>query len=91
MQSLVFKATVGKNVVIEPGARVIGVTVADGRYIPAGVTVATQEAADGLPKITAEYVFAKLNDGVLRVNQEFADAYLQAGGAEDGPEAEAPP
>ncbi|MBI2765640.1 MAG: carbonic anhydrase [Chloroflexi bacterium] len=93
MQALVFKATVGKNVVIEPGAKVMGVNVADGRYVPAGTTVTTQEAADALPKITPDYVFAKLNAGVLQVNQEFADAYLAAasGGAEAAPKAEAAP
>jgi carbonic anhydrase/acetyltransferase-like protein (isoleucine patch superfamily) len=77
MQSLVFKATVGKNVVIEPGSRVIGVNVPEGRYIPAGSTITTQDAADALPKITDAYAFAKLNDGVLEVNEAFADKYLE--------------
>ncbi len=44
MQALVFKSVIGKNVVVEPGAKVIGVTVAEGRYIPAGSVVVTQEA-----------------------------------------------
>jgi len=77
MQALVFKAVVGKNVVIEPGARVIGVQIADGRYVPAGSTITTQQAADALPKITDDYPFAKLNDGVLEVNEAFADKYLE--------------
>lgn len=76
MQSLVFKATIGEHVVIEPGAKVIGVTVAAGRYVPAGMVVTTQAQADALPVITPEYPFATLNDGVLRVNGEFAGAYL---------------
>lgn len=80
MQALVFKAVVGKNVVIEPGARVIGVTIADGRYVPAGKTVSAQADADALPAITADYPFATLNEGVLHVNHEFADGYLQASG-----------
>jgi carbonic anhydrase/acetyltransferase-like protein (isoleucine patch superfamily) len=83
MQALVFKSVVGKNVVIEPGARVIGVQIADGRYVPAGSTITTQAAADALPKITDDYPFAKLNDGVLEVNEAFADKYLEmaTGGA----------
>ncbi len=93
MQALVFKATVGKNVVVEPGAKVIGVTIAEGRYVPAGSVVTTQAVADGLPKITPEYPFAKLNDDVLHVNNEFAEAYLdraQGGSSAGGAHGEAP-
>lgn len=77
MQALVFKAVVGKNVVIEPGAKVIGVTIPEGRYVSAGSVVTSQAAADALPKITPDYAFATLNNGVLEVNHEFADAYLE--------------
>ena len=80
MQALVFKATVGKNVVIEPGAKVIGVNVPDGHYVPAGAVVTTQAQADALPEITDAYAFATLNDGVLHVNAAFAEAY--GGGGE---------
>ncbi len=90
MQVLVFKAVVGKNVVIEPGAKIIGVTIAEGRYVPTGSIITTQKAADALPEITADYPFATLNAGVLHVNEAFADKYLEmatgeggAGGAED--------
>ncbi len=79
MQALVFKSVIAKNCVIEPGARVIGVTIAEGRYVPAGAVITTQEAADALPKITDSYQYAKLNDGVLHVNEQFADRYLQLG------------
>lgn len=77
MQALVFKATIGKNVVVEPGAKIIGVNVPEGRYVPAGMVVTSQEAADALPKITDAYPFAKLNAGVLEVNEAFADKYLE--------------
>ena len=82
MQALVFKATIGKNVVIEPGAKVIGVNVPEGRYIPAGMVVATQAQADALPEITAAYPFATLNDGVLQVNAAFAEGYLAVASGE---------
>lgn len=78
MQAMVFKASVGRGSVVEPGAKVIGVAVPPGRYVPAGVTVTTQQAADALPEITDRYVFRDLNDAVLHVNRSFADAYLAA-------------
>lgn len=92
MQALVFKAVIGKNVVVEPGAKVVGVTIADGRYVPAGKTVTSQAEADALPQITESYPFATLNDGVLHVNQEFADGYLELaeGGKSGSAHASAP-
>jgi carbonic anhydrase/acetyltransferase-like protein (isoleucine patch superfamily) len=87
MQVLVFKATVGKNVVIEPGAKIIGVSIPDKRYVPAGSVITSQAQADALPEITPDYPFAQLNDGVLHVNQSFADAYLhvnEGGSVESG-------
>ena len=78
MQALVFKASIGKNVVIEPGAKVIGVTIPADRYVPAESVVTKQELADTLPEITDDYAYATLNDGVLHVNQSLAEAYLGA-------------
>ena len=75
MQALVFKASVGAGSVLEPGARVIGVDVPAGRYVPAGTTVTTQAAADKLPAITASYAFRSLNDAVVAVNRSFAREY----------------
>lgn len=78
MKVLVFKSRVGKNCVIEPGAIVMGVTVADGRYVPAGSVIRTQEAADALPVITDDYPFKSLNKGVVHVNTALAKGYLAA-------------
>lgn len=75
MQAFVFRAKVGKNCVIEPGAKVIGVTIPDGRYVPAGEVIKTQEQADKLPVITDDYPNAKLNKGVLHVNEQLAEGY----------------
>jgi carbonic anhydrase/acetyltransferase-like protein (isoleucine patch superfamily) len=78
MQALVFKARVGKNVVVEPGAILWnGVTIADGCYVPAGMVVSTQEQADKLPKITDDYPLKDLNKGVLHVNEQLAEGYLE--------------
>ncbi|MBP7233107.1 MAG: carbonic anhydrase [Syntrophaceae bacterium] len=78
MKVLVFKSMVGKNCVIEPGAILMGVKVADGRYVPVGSVVKTQNEADSLPVITADYPLKDMNKGVLHVNKALAKGYLAA-------------
>ena len=77
MKSLVFKSFVGKQCVIEPGVILMGVTVPDGRYVPAGSVIKTQEQADQLPVITENYPFKTLNKGVVHVNTALAREYLK--------------
>lgn len=77
MQALVFRATVGKNCVIEPKALVIGVNIPDDRYVPAGALITTQTAADNLPTITTDYPLGGLNKAVVRVNTQLASGYQQ--------------
>ncbi|HOP64645.1 MAG TPA: carbonic anhydrase [Spirochaetota bacterium] len=79
MKALVFKAKVGKNCVVEPGCVLMGVTVADGKYVPAGTTVKNQEDADKLPVITDSYSMKDLNKDVIHVNTHLADGYNKAG------------
>ncbi|MBI2761317.1 MAG: hypothetical protein HYX51_07835 [Chloroflexi bacterium] len=83
MQALVFKAEIGEGSVIEPGAKVVGVKVAAGRYVPAGAVITTQAQADALPLITADYAYRTLNDGVISVNTQLADGYLGNGKVEE--------
>ena len=78
MKVLVFKSFVGRNCVIEPGAILMGVKVADGRYVPAGSIIKTQADADALPVITADYPMKEMNKGVLHVNKALAKGYLAA-------------
>ena len=78
MKVLVFKSSVGKNCVIEPGVILMGVKVADGRYVPAGSIIKTQAEADTLPVINADYPFKDMNKGVLHVNKALAKGYLAA-------------
>jgi carbonic anhydrase/acetyltransferase-like protein (isoleucine patch superfamily) len=78
MKSLVFKSFVGKQCVIEPGVILMGVTVPDGRYVPAGSVIRTQEQADQLSVITDDYPFKTLNKGVVHVNTALAREYLAA-------------
>lgn len=75
MKSMIFKARVGNNCVVEPGCLVIGVTVADGHYVPAGAVLKTQKDADELPVISADYAFKELNSEVVHVNTRLADEY----------------
>ncbi|MEJ5363274.1 MAG: carbonic anhydrase [Spirochaetota bacterium] len=75
MQSLVFRAKVGKGCVVEPKSLVMGVTIPDGRYVPAGSVIKTQKDADALPVIDEKYPFKSLNDGVIHVNVSLAEGY----------------
>ncbi len=77
MQAMVFKAWVGEGVVIEPGAKVIGVTIPAHRYVSAGQTITDQKVADNLPVITDAYPFRSLNDAVVHVNTSLASGYNQ--------------
>jgi carbonic anhydrase/acetyltransferase-like protein (isoleucine patch superfamily) len=74
MQALVFRAELGDHVVVEPGAKLIGVKVASGRYVPALSLITTQEQADALPVITVTYPYRRLNEGVVSVNLQLAKA-----------------
>lgn len=75
MQALVFKATVGDGTVLEPGAKLVGVKVGSGKYVPAGSVITKQVDADALPAITGTYPFKDLNKAVVHVNTQFADGY----------------
>ncbi|MBN2160020.1 MAG: carbonic anhydrase [Spirochaetes bacterium] len=80
MQSLVFKARVGNNCVIEPGCIIMGANIPDGHYVPAGSVVNDQAKADVLAKkITDDYAFKDLNRGVIHVNTGLAAGYNKAG------------
>ena len=78
MQSLVFKSRVGSGCVVEPGCTLLGVSVPNGRYVPCGTILKNQADADSLPKITEDYAFRTLNDGVVHVNTSLADGYNRA-------------
>jgi carbonic anhydrase/acetyltransferase-like protein (isoleucine patch superfamily) len=78
MKALVFKSLVGQNCVIEPAAVLMGVKIADGRYVPTGSVINTQAQADNLPKITPDYPMKDMNKGVVHVNTALAKGYLAA-------------
>ncbi|TFH04067.1 MAG: carbonic anhydrase [Methanosarcina sp.] len=75
MQALVFKAKVGNNCVLEPTSAAIGVTIPDGRYIPAGTVATSQAEADQLPEGTDDYAYRHTNEAVVYVNVNLAEGY----------------
>jgi len=75
MQAFVCKSRIGTRCVLEPGCRVMGVTVPNERFIPMGAVVRDQADADALPRITEDYPFCRFNEDVVRVNRELARAY----------------
>lgn len=78
MQAFVFKSKIGNNCVLEPTSAAIGVTVPDGRYIPAGTVVTSQAEADKLPEITDDYGYKHTNEAVVYVNVNLAEGYNKA-------------
>jgi carbonic anhydrase/acetyltransferase-like protein (isoleucine patch superfamily) len=73
MQALVFRAEVGDHVVVEPGAKIIGVKIAAHRYVPTMAVITKQSDADALPVITDQYAYRSLNHAIVHVNTQFAD------------------
>jgi carbonic anhydrase/acetyltransferase-like protein (isoleucine patch superfamily) len=61
--------------VLEPTSAAIGVTIPDGRYVPAGTVVTSQIEADRLPEITDDYAYRHTNEGVVYVNINLAEGY----------------
>jgi carbonic anhydrase/acetyltransferase-like protein (isoleucine patch superfamily) len=80
MKAFVFRAQIGSHCVIEPMSVVMNCTVANGRYVPAGSVIRTQEEADALPRVTDDYPLARLNQGVVHVNRQLARAYRERDG-----------
>ena len=77
MQSLVFRATVGANCIIEPKALVMGVEIGDGRYVPAGALITTQAEANELPFINHSYTLKNYSRVAASTNVQSATAYSQ--------------
>lgn len=74
-QAMIFKSEIGEGCVVEFGAKVLGVNVPAGRYVPVSSVIAEQADADRLPKIDDSYPLRKLGSAVVEVNTQLADAY----------------
>lgn len=75
MEALVFNAKIGDGVAVGVSATVTGgVEIADGRFVPPGKVVATQEQADALPERVGS-AYEGTNTAVISVNQQLAEGY----------------
>ena len=63
------------HVVVEPGAKIIGVRIAARRYIPTMAVITKQSDADALPLITDQYQYRSLNHAIVHVHTPFADPW----------------
>lgn len=72
-KAVVHDSIVGSNCFVGIGAVVVGVHVPEGRFIPHGKIVDTQEIADNLPEVTHQHTH--FNDDVVEVNRGLAVAY----------------
>ena len=77
MQSLIFDSYVQENVVIEPGAKVIGVIIPKNSYVQAGRVITKQEDANRLPRIKEEYRYFNLNEKTVNAHRELALGYQE--------------
>lgn len=75
MEVLVFDAKIGNNVSVGVSATITGgVTIPDGKFVPPGAVIMTQEQADSLPpRIGSAY--ESTNVAVTHVNQYLAQEY----------------
>ena len=75
MEALVFNAKVGNNVAVGVSAMITGgVEIADGRFVPPGAVIMTQEQADALPERLGS-AYENANNAVINVNQQLAEGY----------------
>jgi carbonic anhydrase len=74
-KSLIARANIGKNCVVEHCATVTNCNVPDGRYVPAHQVIDSQEKANNLPVITEYYKYRHVDEEVIKVNKELADGY----------------
>lgn len=77
MESLIFNARIGTNVAVGVSSTITGgVEIPDGKFVPPGSVITTQEQADSLPdRVGSPY--EKTNDAVLHVNVNLAKGYDQ--------------
>lgn len=74
--AVVHDSVVGSKCFIGIGATVVGVEVPDGKFVPHGTIVSTQDAADRLPEV--QHAHMEFNEDVVDVNRGLATAYHAA-------------
>lgn len=71
--AVVHASTLGEKCFVAHGAVIIGVKIADGKFVPPATLVDTQHKADILGYIPDNLKY--FNDEVIKVNKEFAASY----------------
>lgn len=71
--SVVHASTLGKKCFVGHAAAVIGVKLPDGKFVPHGAVIDSQEKADALGGVPE--ALKHFNDEVVEVNREFAKSY----------------
>jgi carbonic anhydrase/acetyltransferase-like protein (isoleucine patch superfamily) len=71
--SVVHASVLGKKCFVGHAAAVIGVNLANGKFVPHGAVIDNQEKADALGDVPD--ALKHFNDEVVEVNREFAKAY----------------
>ncbi len=71
--SVVHASTLGRRCFVGHSAAVIGVSLADGKFVPHGRIVDSQEKADALGPVPEN--LKGFNEEVVHVNKEFASGY----------------
>ncbi|MBN2034629.1 MAG: carbonic anhydrase [Deltaproteobacteria bacterium] len=79
MKALLFRSTIGRHCVVEPGAVIMNVKVPDHRFVPAGAVIKDRLDSDALPHITKSYPLKDMNAKVVKVNTSLAAAYNRSG------------
>ena len=75
MEALVFNARIGDGVAVGVSATVTGgVEIADGRFVPPGAVITTQEQADSLPERVGS-AYEATNSVIIHVNRQLAEGY----------------
>ena len=75
MEALVFNAKIGNNVAVGVSATITGgVVIEDGKFVPPGAVIATQEQADSLPERVGS-AYETINAAVVDVNLQLAGGY----------------
>jgi len=71
--SVVHASTLGRKCFVGHAAAVIGVNLADGKFVPHGAVIDTQQKADALGQLPD--ALKHFNEEVVEVNLEFARSY----------------
>ena len=74
-KAIIHDSVVGSHCYIGMGAIVVGVEIPEGRYVPHGMIIDTDDKAKGLPAVSQAH--HNFNKDVVEVNRGLTEAYLK--------------